>query len=252
MLIQGKRKWPGIGIAVLAVMALGVPGANADLVLTLNDLDSSLPGVEVIIADGQGVGYVTSSGMTTTHADVNPVVGQLTFIGPVGGGSIFTANVSTGTSKPLLGPHPEIDLSSVNLSSVGTAGSLVIGLTDTGFAGSLLPLAPWSAMNSVGGVSGGVVDISWSMDESDLEFGIGSIGTPMQGPFGIGSFAGDSAAPGFTSPLSFSLSQWVTIMHGSGIHNSSFNSTVIIPTPGAALLGVAGLGVLGLLRRRLG
>jgi hypothetical protein len=72
--------------------------------------------------------------VTVTDGDANdacPLLGCVTYIGDVG---VFTVNVSTGLSDPLLGgdSFAQMDLNSVNLST--STGTLLIEFTDTDFA----------------------------------------------------------------------------------------------------------------------
>jgi hypothetical protein len=76
---------------------------------------------------------ITTGGATDTVVDGGsndacPLVGCITFVGMVGGSSF---SITTGTSKPVVGPA-ELTLNSVDIS--GVAGQkLILALSDTGF-----------------------------------------------------------------------------------------------------------------------
>src|SRR5262245_55288900 len=106
------------------VFACSTP-AQASLVLALDSPVSG--GFDVIVADNQAAGTLTSGGLLTTAADGNPAVGAVSFSGPVG---VFDINVDTGLSKPILGPAV-IDLNFTTHSTTG--GTLLMALTDTDF-----------------------------------------------------------------------------------------------------------------------
>ena len=228
-------------IGICLSLFLSAAPAMADMVLTINDLATS--GIEVIIADGEGAGILTSGGLTTTHADVSDD-GFINFIGGLG---VFNINVTTGVSKPNIGPA-RIDLNSINVSSFGT-GTIKIGLTDTDFPSFIAP-TPWSVINEIGGVAGGTVLSNWTADEGNSEFGTGAIGLLSTGPFGEGSFSACMSASGLVG-APFSLTNILTITHDDEGDSSSFNSvTEAVPVPGAVLLGILGLGAVGIKLRK--
>ena len=105
-------------ILPLAALVLGVVLAvpspsQAGLVLTLDDLGTA--GIDAIIVDDMVAGTATAKG-TSNFADSSPVAGSVLLLGTVGS---FTVNVTTGTSKPIVGSAglARLDLPSVSLAN---------------------------------------------------------------------------------------------------------------------------------------
>ena len=75
------------------------PYADAAFVLTLDDPTTA--GIDVIVSDDLGVGAFTTVGVTTDADGTAGAAGIITFLGTVGS---FVVSVTTGFSKPLIGP----------------------------------------------------------------------------------------------------------------------------------------------------
>lgn len=228
-----------ISILCGAVLAAGPQVAGAQGILYLNDL--AIGGTyDVLVMDNAAAGVLTAFGLTT-HADPNGLVGVVNFIGSVGGGA-FTVNVTTGLSKPVIGPPSGIDLNSVNVSS-GGGGTLDIGFGDNNFTFT----GTSSVVNAIGGVTAGTVSTQYFVDPGNNLF-VGQSGS--QGPFGPGAFAGTASfnAVGLGTP--FAISEIATITHATA-GTTSFNmETTVVPEPTTlVLLGTAFLGS-ALVRRR--
>ena len=220
-----------------ALLAFGPQAAKAQGLLFLDDTSIGL-GAEVIILDGAPIGTATSIGLTTASDFVAD--GLISYAGGVGGG-VFTVNVTTGISKPIVGPNL-IDLNSVNVSTIG-GGTLKVGFADNNFTftGNNLVL------NSIGGTTIGTVSTQYFADPANGYF---SGQTGFQGPFGPGAFSGTNSfnAVGLGTP--FSISEIATITHAHAGASSFDMETRVTPEPtGLVLLGAGFVGT-ALLRRK--
>jgi len=235
---------PTFIIVVMAAFLMGTAvDADATFMLQLTDMDT---GEGVLIADQE------------EGKDSGADIGVIVFIGGVGG---FNINVTTGLSKPVVGPA-RIDLCSVNVS--GGAGTLEIMLTDTDFfegteiAGVTLENA-WGGTAAHEVTAQGFLDIyNRDLDEFNSE-AEGVFQTYFQGPLGPGAFdstvGGEEEIGSFTGP--FSLTERVTITHTSGRQSTSFNKfleATVYQVPDASvafLLGSAFLLGFAVLRRKV-
>jgi hypothetical protein len=214
--------------AVLAglMVAFAAQEAQGAFVLRLNDG----AGNTVEVTDGE-VGL-----------DSNPLAGAITFIGSLGGGTVWTVNVTTGLSDPILGSpsSPHMDLNSVNVSS-GGAGTLTIDLTDTDFTASP---GPAGFTMRIGGTTAGTVNYTAWSDPGNAEFGLVDL-INSTGPLGPGAFSATTSGLAAVD-AAYSLTQRVVITH-TGVGVTSFDAE-LIPEP--ATLALVGLGLAGLAARR--
>ena len=220
--------------ALLASAAIlgGVSSAHAIPTLRL----TTSAGGDITVSD-DGVG------------DSWPGPGVVLFNGSLPG---WNVNITSGLSKPAVGSaeSPLLDLGSVNLNSIGTAGSIDIWLTDTDFAA--IPSAA-GVLAAIGGTTSGTITYKTYFDSSNAPFGTGTELTSM-GPFSSTAFS-NSAYGTLTSAGPFSLTLFVSIFHDgtSPFQLTSFDATVKVPEPSTLLL--VGLGLVVALalapRRRL-
>lgn len=232
-----KIRW--LMIMVLAVGALA-PTAHANLMLKLTDGS----GNTIAFADGDPL-------------DQNLNAGVITFIGSLGGTSIWTVNVTTGISKPVLGGTiiPKMDLNSVNVSST-SGGTLRVELMDIDF------MAPpeWNGgatlISEFGGTTDGTVmsyqilDLSNTAEEFPTPYS-GYLEVDL-GEYGPGAFKGTGTEYGLMSAgQTFSLTEIVDITHTGSGQSTSFNiKSSVVPVPAAVILGVLGLSIAGIKLRK--
>ncbi|HEY8506283.1 MAG TPA: hypothetical protein VIL46_16975 [Gemmataceae bacterium] len=237
-MIRSKLLGLAFPVALIGALTFAAPSAEAAFVLRLTEGASSVTVVD------QGAG------------DSNPAVGAITFIGPVG---VFTINVSTGLSKPVLpasSTFAEMDLNSVNTSNA--AGTLVIELTDTDFPATTLP---GTLSGSVGGTTEGTATFWAYKNDSNEEFDIVNAEAEIHlGPFTGGpdgeDFSGN-ASDGHGPLGTYSMTIVAEIVHGAGAGvSTSFDFDVnntAVPVPAGAVLALTALPVFGLgalVRRR--
>jgi hypothetical protein len=176
--------------------------------------------------------------------DMNPLVGAITFSGPLG---VFNVNVSTGLSKPIFPASTtsaHMDLNSVNVSTA--TGQLVIAITDTDF-----PAWPTNGtlIGAVGGTTDGTASFRAWKDPSNVEFATGGT-TIFLGPFGPGAFSGTTSAVHGPLPT-YSMTVAALIDHGPGVNVTSFDFDVVNVVPEPASFVMLALGGLPLLVHRL-
>ncbi len=211
-------------ILMMVALAVGVlvPTAHAAFVLELFDGSTT-----VSVTDG-GFG------------DGNPLQGVIVFDGAI---NAWIVNVTTGLSKPTFGSatDPQMDLNTVDVTS-NAGGTLRITLTDDGF--SLPGVSSPTLISEIGGTTAGTVNLAQALLPDQ-----GAPLTVILGPFGPGAFSGSGSTSGLVLG-SFSL-QEVAVIHHEGAGATSFDaSSVVVPVPGAILLGFLGLGVAGLKLRK--
>ena len=233
-----KKKLSALAGLLIGAIAMSLAHqASASLILTIDDL--STVGIDAIIVDDAdgGVGTATAVGLSN-FTDGSAGDGLVTFNGAIGS---FIVNVTTGLSKPFIGStsDPRIDLNSVNVS--GSAGDLVLSLTDTDFL--MAGATELTLQSLIGGTTDGTVTTTYFLGAGNTEFG----NTLQLGPtaLGPGSFSYTASGNGAVAGA-FSLSNTVMIHHNGAGDITSFDSLTRtqIPVPGTFLL--LGLGLFGL------
>jgi len=161
--------------------------------------------------------------------------GVISFNGVVGS---FTVNVSTGISKPVLGPAT-MDLNSINVG----VGTLTIELTDTDFVGP----APGYNLD-VGGTTNGTAAFLAGGTNSNDEYDISNPSPELV--FNSSPYAG-SAFLTSQGDDPYSLTIRAVITHQT-FGGSSFDAELSpVPAPAGLILAATALPFVGLLRRRL-
>ncbi len=208
-LLLGRLKsgWIGLWVVAAMIAVLPVP-ARATLFLQL-----SSGGQTVTIEDG-GIG------------DMNTAVGAVTFMGSVGG---FAMNISTGTSKPILGDstYGALSLGSTDFSG-SAAGDITIRLTDTNYTQQNISSGAFSAA----GVTDGTVTTKAYIDFDNQAFGqsqeISDLGQFVDAPTaGSSSFSATEVAELIGSNAAeYSLTIVTTISHARANLMSSVNAAL--------------------------
>lgn len=216
-------------------MAIGFGNpAHAAFKLSLDDsgLIGDVAGIDELITDG-GVG------------DDSGVTGVIVFNGSIG---VFTVNVTTAISKPILGDAADanLDLNSINVSTTGS-GTLTIAVTDTDFLFSdTTTLITFFAL--LGGTTDGTVTLDVYVDDGNDEFALTTLIASL-GAFGPGAFSDITSALA-TLTGTYSITLVATITHTGAGQVSSFDAEIEIPEPSTLLVFGIGLLSLGLVIRR--
>jgi hypothetical protein len=205
-----------LATAALSCAALFSSGANAALILQIDDLSTA--GVDLTLADGAIGDWLGA--------------GAILYAGSPGSWNLSaTTGLGNGWSS-IFG----IDLNSVSVSSAA-GGTLRISLTETDLAyGSGGPI---SVTSLIGGTTQGTVAYASWLDDGNAAFGKDTL---LFSGTGTGAFsAAGSTTVGVSNPFSMTLQ--VDITH-AGFKSTSFDFAAQIPEPGS--LALLGLGLVGL------
>jgi hypothetical protein len=170
--------------------------------------------------------------------------GVATFNGPIGN---FTTSIDAGTGFPAVGSASDaiLDLTSLDLTTGTSGGTLTVSLTETGFTTTTAAIGFLSSIT--GNYSSSSAVMSTYFDTSNTPFGTGTL---------LASGLSDNQSsfvtvPPITGP--YSLTEIVTVTAGANSLTSLDAAVIDTPEPGSlSLLGAALLLLSALGLRRAG
>ncbi|MHC4959733.1 MAG: hypothetical protein ACYTGN_15315 [Planctomycetota bacterium] len=235
-------------LLAFVVVAFAAVPAQADLILTMNDLDNGTS-VDITIVDNDAL-------------DENGLIGAVSYSGLLGE---FEIQLTTGVSKPLIGDAStaELLLTNLSISTDADGGTLQLMLTDTDF---VVVLAP-STLDMTGTMSGTVINGFVSgeahVDFDNAHFGDGTPLVATTGPnsgfnfsesFGISDVAYDGSPFSMTKIMNITLNSWgvadVSFDHHVTVHNGVILPPPTIPEPAFGFLALVAAGFIAVRRRR--
>lgn len=212
-------------VAVLATISL--PSAHATAALRLFDGASCATSNCITITDTGVVTIVGTASATAVTTNPGFVSGNISV------GSVFTLNVQTGISKPVL-PNNQMDLHALSIVSSGPGGTLHVQWSDTNFT-----LVPSYAQADAGGTlttGQNTVGFNTYWSASNTLFANTNLMTAQTfntAAFGATAFGGAIA----TSPYSLMEELVITAKPGFSITSGDYSLTIVPEPTSMALLG---------------
>jgi hypothetical protein len=236
-----RGKFKGTILALSAVMLLMAStsmwaGTNLGLQLTAASPD---PG-QATICDNS----INYPGCTGNASDLNPALGQITFIGGVGS---WTSNVTSGFGPPYEQLTPLLDISSFNATVGAGGGPLTVLLSVSGLTS---PNGLQTFLNSFGGTNsaaGTIVTSQAFYSATNTPFcAQGCAGavaiTPLLTLSGA-AFSGMTNGSALLGSGPYAITLEVTINTNGAADTTSFDDSLSLPEP--ATLSLLGSGLLG-------
>ncbi|HTV45821.1 MAG TPA: hypothetical protein VMF05_10925 [Stellaceae bacterium] len=210
----------------------------------MNTLRTSLTVVALAVAAGYAsqaraeIFLTATDGVNTASVNDLATPGIASYSGAIGN---FTASIDVGTGYPAVGllSQPILDLTSLDLTTGTTGGTLTVSLSETGFTSTN------EIREFVSDISGVYKNSQATMntyfDASDIPFGTASLLSAGL----LDNQSATVAVPPIASP--YSLTEIVTVSAGANSLSSIDAGIIDTPEPGSlALLGSALLALAGL------
>ncbi len=228
---------------LMAASTAAWAGTNLGMELTAASPD---PGSATICDNN-----VNFAGCTGTASDLNPALGQITFIGGVGS---WTSNVTSGFGPPFENLVPLLDISSFNATVGAGGGPLTVLLSVTGLTG---PTGLQTFLNSIGGTNSApgttITTQAWLSNSNTAFCASSSCGialTPAQMLTGA-AFSGLSSGSALVGSGPFAVTLAVTINSNGLADTTSFDDSLALPEPASLSLLGSGLFGFGMVFRRM-